>query len=188
MAGEQRMQRISSPVLVPDQPGGKDQNGHQGEQRPVAQGRELTGPAVPRRLYADRTKNNSSLAPDSSQTLSTDNSGNHALAATIQTEIDPVPLTLGLTDQSGPSFRPDLQGLRAVAILLVWGIHLTGVRYLPPRPVHSGAFQARRMPVVYRRCGRHGLGLSRHNEVLIAHWLMGCSKLQDPIEQHPAPT
>lgn len=69
-----------------------------------------------------------------------------------------------------------------------WGVHLTGVGDLPPRAIRRGSLQAGRMSSLVRRHGRNRLWAPAHNKVLVAHRPMGDSKLEDPVEQHPAAT
>ena len=69
-----------------------------------------------------------------------------------------------------------------------WGIHLTGVRDLPPRAARRRSLQAGRMSALSRRLWRNSLWALAHNEVLVTNWSMRDSKLQDPVEQHPSAT
>src|SRR5271167_3517535 len=75
-----------------------------------------------------------------------------------------------------------------VPIRQVRGIHLTGVRDLPPRAVRRRSLQAGRMSALSRRLWRNSLWALSHNEVLVTNWSMRDSKLQDPVEQHPSAT
>ena len=69
-----------------------------------------------------------------------------------------------------------------------WGVHLTGVGDLPPRATRRGSLHTGRMSSLVRRHGRNRLWAPVYNKVLVAHRPMGDSKLEDPVEQHPAAT
>jgi hypothetical protein len=73
-------------------------------------------------------------------------------------------------------------------IMGLWGIHLTGVRDLPPRAALRRSLQAGRMSALSRRLGRNSLWALAHNKVLVTNRSMRDSKLQDPVEQHPSAT
>jgi hypothetical protein len=70
----------------------------------------------------------------------------------------------------------------------LWGVHLTGVRDLPPRAARRRSRQAGRMSALSRRLGRNSLWALAHNKVLVTNRSMRDSKLQDPVEQHPSAT
>jgi hypothetical protein len=74
------------------------------------------------------------------------------------------------------------------AITAIWGVHLTGVRDLPPRAARRRSLQAGRMSALSRRLGRNSLWALAHNKVLVTNRSMRDSKLQDPVEQHPSAT
>lgn len=69
-----------------------------------------------------------------------------------------------------------------------WGVHLTGVRDLPPRAAQRRSLQAGRMSTLSGRLGGNGLWALAHNKVLITNRTMRDSELQDPVEQHPSAT
>ena len=68
------------------------------------------------------------------------------------------------------------------------GVHLTGVRDLPPRAARRRSRQAGRMSALSRRLGRNSLWALAHNKILVTNRSMCDSKLQDPVEQHPSAT
>ena len=74
------------------------------------------------------------------------------------------------------------------SITKVWGIHLTGVRNLPPRAARRRSLQAGRMSALSRRLGRNSLWALAHDKVLVTNRSMRDSKLQDPVEQDPSAT
>jgi integrase/recombinase XerD len=77
---------------------------------------------------------------------------------------------------------------RDAGITKLWGVHLTGVGDLPPRATRRGSLHTGRMSSLVRRHGRNRLWAPVYNKVLVAHRPMGDSKLEDPVEQHPAAT
>ena len=74
------------------------------------------------------------------------------------------------------------------SVSYIRGVHLTGVRDLPPRAARRRSRQAGRMSALSRRLGRNSLWALAHNKILVTNRSMCDSKLQDPVEQHPSAT
>src|SRR5881392_3773200 len=73
-------------------------------------------------------------------------------------------------------------------ISLVRGLHLTGVAQVsgPPRPLGRRPLQARRMPAPRWRSRRDLPGPLAGDNVAVAHRIVACSELEQPVEDEAA--